>query len=91
MQCLVLVLSRMRCEQLQPHLPTVLPLLLEALSSRDASARRAAVLAYVSAHIIVGPGAMGAWAAQLTPMQTQLVQVYLARQHSLQAQLMQAA
>ena len=90
-QCLVLVLSRMRCEQLRPHLPAVMPLLLGALSARDASTRRAAVLAYVSAHIIAGPQAVGAWAGQLSPMQAQLVQVYLERQHSLQAQMLRPA
>ena len=90
-QCLVLVLSRMSSKQLQPHLGAVMPLLLCALGARNASTRRAAVLAYVAAHIVVGRQAVGPWAMQLSPMQTQLVQVYLDRQASLQAQVLRSA
>ena len=90
-QCLVLVLSRLQREELLPQLPAVMPVLLGALAVSDASTRRAAVLAYVSVHIVVGPEAVKPWALQLTAMQAQLVQVYLGRQRSLQAQIVRTS
>lgn len=48
---------------------------LGALEAQDAGARRAAVLAYVAARIVVGDAALEPFAARLSPMHAQLVQV----------------
>ena len=49
--------------------------MLAALEAQDAGARRAAVLAFVAARIVVGDAVLQPFAARLSPMHAQLVQV----------------